>query len=100
MDDFREVFALCQGLSTKTASFPRHGGVSPFRRARVLQQLEAKPTDLERYIHLISLVDNNETLFYKVVMSDTARFLPIVYDPTIGEACLKFRHIFRRPRGV
>src|SRR5215813_3062072 len=48
---------------------------------RVLQQLEAKPTDLERYIYLIALVDNNETLFYKVVMSDPARFLPIVYDP-------------------
>lgn len=67
---------------------------------RVLQQLEAKPTDLERYIYLISLVDNDETLFYKVVMSDPARFLPIVYDPTIGEACLKFGHIFRRPRGM
>src|SRR5262245_41795973 len=52
---------------------------------RVLQQLEAKPTDLERYIYLIQLVDNDETLFYKVLMSDPARFLPIVYDPTIGE---------------
>jgi len=67
---------------------------------RVLQQLEAKPTDLERYIYLMALQDNNETLFFKVVMSDPARFLPIVYDPTIGEACLKYGHIFRRPRGI
>ncbi|MBV9035913.1 MAG: NAD-dependent malic enzyme, partial [Acidobacteriaceae bacterium] len=67
---------------------------------RVLQQIGAKPTDLERYIYLINLVDNNETLFYKVVMSDPARFLPILYDPTVGEACLKFGHIFRRPRGM
>jgi malate dehydrogenase (oxaloacetate-decarboxylating)(NADP+) len=67
---------------------------------RVLQQLEAKPTDLERYIYLIALQDNNETLFFKVVMSDPARFLPLVYDPTIGEACLKYGHILRRPRGM
>jgi malate dehydrogenase (oxaloacetate-decarboxylating)(NADP+) len=67
---------------------------------RVLQQLEDKTTDLERYIYLISLLDNDETLFYRTVMSDPARFLPIVYDPTIGEACLKFGHIYRRTRGM
>src|SRR5246500_1587650 len=67
---------------------------------RGMQQLGDKPTDLERYIYLIGLLDTNETLFYKVVMSDPARFLPILYDPTVGEVCLKFGHIFRRPRGV
>ena len=67
---------------------------------RALQQLGQKPTDLERYIYLIQLLDTDETLFYKVAMSDPARFLPIVYDPTVGEACLKFGHIFRRPRGL
>jgi len=67
---------------------------------RVLQQLGHKATDLDRYIYLIQLLDNNETLFYRTVMSDPARFLPIVYDPTIGEACLKFGHIYRRARGM
>jgi malate dehydrogenase (oxaloacetate-decarboxylating)(NADP+) len=67
---------------------------------RALQQLGQKPTDLERYIYLIQLLDTDETLFYKVLMSDPARFLPIVYDPTVGEACLKFGHIFRRPHGL
>src|SRR5262245_7873098 len=67
---------------------------------RVLQQLGHKTTDLDRYIYLISLLDNDETLFYRTVMSDPARFLPIVYDPTIGEACLKFGHIYRRARGM
>jgi malate dehydrogenase (oxaloacetate-decarboxylating)(NADP+) len=67
---------------------------------RVLAQLAQKNTDLDRYIYLINLLDHNETLFYRTVMSDPARFLPIVYDPTIGEACLKFGHIYRSPRGM
>jgi malate dehydrogenase (oxaloacetate-decarboxylating)(NADP+) len=67
---------------------------------RVNLQLAQKPTDLERYIYLINLLDHNEMLFYRTLMSDPARFLPIVYDPTIGEACLKFGHIYRQPRGM
>ncbi len=67
---------------------------------RVMLQLGAKTTDLERYIYLINLLDHSETLFYRTVISDPARFLPIVYDPTIGEACLKFGHIYRQPRGM
>ncbi len=67
---------------------------------RVMLQLSRQPNDLARYIFLINLLDHDETLFYRTVMSDPARFLPIVYDPTIGEACLKFGHIFRQPRGV
>ena len=67
---------------------------------RVMMQLGQKSSDLERYIYLINLLDHNETLFYRTVMSDPARFLPIVYDPTIGEACLKFGHIYRQPRGM
>jgi malate dehydrogenase (oxaloacetate-decarboxylating)(NADP+) len=67
---------------------------------RVMQQLGHKITDLDRYIYLTNLLDHDETLFYKVLMSDPARFLPIVYDPTIAEACLKFGHIYRGPRGM
>ena len=65
-----------------------------------MSQLATKPTDLERYIYLINLLDHDETLFYRTIMSDPVRFLPIVYDPTIGEACLKFGHIYRQPRGM
>jgi malate dehydrogenase (oxaloacetate-decarboxylating)(NADP+) len=68
--------------------------------SRVMMQLGHKTTDLDRYIYLVNLLDHNETLFYRTVMSDPARFLPIVYDPTIGEACLKFGHIYRQPRGM
>src|SRR5690242_1998755 len=68
--------------------------------SRVLMQLGHKTTDLDRYIYLVNLLDHDETLFYRTVMSDPARFLPIVYDPTIGEACMKFGHIYRRTRGM
>jgi malate dehydrogenase (oxaloacetate-decarboxylating)(NADP+) len=67
---------------------------------RVMMQLGHKTTDLDRYIYLVNLLDHNETLFYRTVMSDPVRFLPIVYDPTIGEACLKFGHIYRQARGM
>ena len=66
---------------------------------RVRMQLGAKATDLERYVYLINLLDHNETLFYRTIMSDPAYFLPIVYAPAIGEACLKFGHIYRQARG-
>ena len=67
---------------------------------RVIMQLGQKHTDLDRYIYLVNLLDHDETLFYKTIMSDPERFLPIVYDPTIGEACLKFGHIYRQTRGM
>ena len=62
--------------------------------------LEAKPTDLERYIYLNGLYDRNETLFFRTVMSDPLRFIPILYDPTVADACLAFGHIYRRARGM
>jgi len=67
---------------------------------RVMLQLKEKATDLDRFIYLMNLLPTNQTLFYRTLMSDPARFLEIVYDPTIGEACLKFDHIMRRPLGM
>jgi len=67
---------------------------------RVHLQLSKKPNDLEKYIYLSQLQDTDETLFYRVLMSDPARFLPLVYTPTVGEACLQFGHIIRRTKGL
>ncbi len=67
---------------------------------RALVQLSRKPSSLEMYLYLSSLQDTNETLFYRLLMSDPARFLPLVYTPTVGEACLHFSHIIERPRGM
>lgn len=67
---------------------------------RASSQIESKASDLEKYLYLSDLQDTDEGLFYRVLMSDTARFLPLVYTPTVGEACLKWSHIIRRPRGL
>jgi malate dehydrogenase (oxaloacetate-decarboxylating)(NADP+) len=67
---------------------------------RVLLQLGQKPSDIEKYIYLSQLQDTDETLFYRLLMSAPAQFLPLVYTPTVGEACLQFGHIIRRPKGL
>lgn len=68
--------------------------------ARVHTQLDMLDSDLQRYLYLMDLQSRNQTLFYAVLMGDPARFMPLVYTPTVGEACQKFDHIFRAARGV
>lgn len=67
---------------------------------RCVLQLAKKPNDLERYIYLSQLCDENQTLFYKLISSDPLRLIPILYAPTVGAACLEFGHIYRKPRGI
>jgi malate dehydrogenase (oxaloacetate-decarboxylating)(NADP+) len=89
----RQAFGLVGLVPDKTET-------EDLQLSRVVLQLGHKTSDIDRYIYLANLLDHDETLFYRTLMSDPARFLPIVYDPTIGEACLKFGHIFRGPRGM
>ena len=67
---------------------------------RILESIRSASSDLDRYIALTALQDRNEHLFYRTVMDHVAGMLPILYTPTVGEACKQFSHIFRRPRGL
>lgn len=67
---------------------------------RVQEQLQQIELPIHKYIYLSNLLDINETLFFQTIISDPARFLPLVYTPTVGEACERFGHIARRPRGL
>jgi malic enzyme len=68
--------------------------------ARVLENFHKKGAPLDRYIYLQSLLDRNETLFYRVLSENLTAMLPLVYTPTVGDACLQMSHITRRFRGV
>jgi malate dehydrogenase (oxaloacetate-decarboxylating)(NADP+) len=89
----RDVFKL-RGL------LPPHVHTMEEQQGRVLENYRHKPDALEKYIFLTALQDRNETLFYRTVIDNIYEMTPIIYTPTVGEACAKYGHIFRRPRGL
>ena len=66
---------------------------------RVMANLERLPRDIDRYMQLSALQERNERLFYRTVIEHVERILPLIYTPTVGEACRAFSHIAREPKG-
>ena len=66
---------------------------------RVMVVLERLPRDIDRYMLLSALQERNERLFYRTVIDHVDRILPLIYTPTVGEACKEFSHIAREPKG-
>ena len=79
---------------------PAHVQSMEVQAARILVNLRALPTDLERYVALNALHDRNEALFFRVVIDNIDEIQPLIYTPTVGLACQRFGHIFQRPRGL
>ena len=64
-----------------------------------MTNLERLPRDIDRYMLLSALQERNERLFYRTVIDHIERILPLIYTPTVGEACKEFSHIARDPKG-
>ena len=67
--------------------------------SRALGNLRRKAHDIERYIFMQALQSRNERLFYRLIIDHIEELMPIIYTPTVGQACQEFAHIFRQPRG-
>ena len=105
---------LFDALTTKGTAFTRderhrYGllGLLPTAEKTLAQQAEhcwhefsTRRDDLDKHIYLRALQDRNETLFYRVLRDHIPETMPIVYTPTVGEACQRFSAIYRRPRGL
>ena len=89
----RRAFDLNGLLPPRVLSMQEHA-------ARILENFHKKPTDLEKYVYMSDLEDRNETLFYRILIDNLDTMMPIVYTPTVGQACQQYGHIFRRPRGL
>ena len=92
-EEERDAFGL-RGL------LPPHVHTQQEQAMRVLENFHNKSSDLEKYIHMMALQERNKTLFYRVVMDNIEEMMPIIYTPTVGQACTQYGHIYQRSRGL
>jgi malate dehydrogenase (oxaloacetate-decarboxylating) len=93
-DDHERVALGLHGL------LPPHVESLQEQSVRAYEAFNTEKTDLGRHVYLRQLQDSNETLFYRLMFDHIEEMMPIVYTPTVGQACQQFSHIYRRPRGL
>ncbi|KAH7922038.1 hypothetical protein BV22DRAFT_1106847 [Leucogyrophana mollusca] len=81
------------------ARFPPHF-TNTDHRQRCLVQLRSKNIPLEKYIYLNGLKGRDSNLFYDILLENMQEMVPILYTPTVGDACVNYSHIWRRPEGL
>ncbi|GKV88063.1 MULTISPECIES: NAD-dependent malic enzyme [Pectobacterium] len=67
---------------------------------RAWRQYQEFKHDIEKHVYLRNIQDTNETLFYRLLDGHLSEMMPIIYTPTVGEACEHFSDIYRRARGL
>ncbi len=88
----REVYGLRGLLPAKICN-------STIQEERILRALRNIPKDIDKYSFLIGLLERNERLFYQILVNNLEEVMPIIYTPTVGQACKEFAQNFRKTRG-
>jgi len=83
-----------------TGLLPSHVSTLEEQVERAIEQLRAKEDPLQKHIYLAGLQDRNETLFYRLVIDHLTELVPLIYTPTVAQACRHWSRIFRRARGL
>lgn len=113
MTEKRNFAVLQDGVLNKSLAFSKEEraefglqGLLPYsvssqetQMMRLMENLRRKESDIERYVLLSSLQDRNERLFYRTVIDHIEQIMPLIYTPTVGQACKEFSQIFRQAKG-
>jgi malate dehydrogenase (oxaloacetate-decarboxylating)(NADP+) len=79
---------------------PPHQSTEEEQLKRVKENYNRKESDIQKYIFLEALHDRNENLYYRILLENLEEMTPIVYTPTVGQACIEYGRIYRRARGM